>query len=187
MEERTLILHPNQEKKILRAHKKNKGCVLKVDEDREVDLSDQEGPMRGKFALHPSRLKDGKLRLTRDDMKKQPSGGIISLILAGLLGTILGEVVGSAISGGTIFSKTRTMREAIRPGLIWDRGDSAFAMESQGRGYHLSPWRGRRLGEGLYLRPYRKSGRGIRLLKSGDLNALSAPERNLLKTIVNYS
>lgn len=198
---------PNQEKQIQRAFKNKRGTTIKLKKPLNEKVGEfnpqSDGPSRGKFyltALQNKQWREAepesvlKMKFTNENLREQPSGGFLPMIL-GLIGaSIASGLVERAVAGGEIEavdiwdskkSKSAPREKGKKKNLIWNRGDSVFHVKPSGRGFHLSPYRGRgnfTFGSGLYLRPWRRG--GAMLAKKEDLKNMSKYDKKLLKSIV---
>ena len=168
MTEVTVLIEPSQEKRILRALRRGKGCKIKV---RKID-TDQESPMslsRDVHAKHPSK---GILLLNPSQMKRyqKASPGPISIpfrhtdlqqnmkckggflpILAAALAPVIGGIAGGLIEREIAGSGVK------HPKIVWCKKSGAYEVKpmSDGQGLHLRPWQHTRpSGFGLYLSHY---------------------------------
>ncbi len=180
-----VLLHPNQESKIVKAVKHGRGCKIHITKC----ASDESSPMVSSQDLSGHKSAKGILHLTTPQAVKYADaengshmnlhfssrqlsenathlrGGFIPLLiglLAPLIGTMAGEAIGKKISGGSI-----TPNHSVFLCKGTEKRNTMLATP-HGSGLHLSPWRGDPpSGTGLYLRQYR--GKGMRPVSAGEL------------------
>ena len=176
-----LKVDPNQETKIKRAIRKQKGCIIKVCQ------SDNPGSEGGEFLLTPKQLRkiersppgsSVKIMFTADQIKKNlgHSSGFLPLLAA-----VLAPVISGAI-GGVI------EREISGKGLdavIWSKKSGTYQLKPDGNGLRLAPFRGEKpMGYGLYLSPYPHKNGGAVKVDPHDLNDFSSNSKNIIKSIL---
>ena len=177
-----VLLHPDQETKIVKAVKHGRGCRIGVtrcssDDDVATNPSGRRESAANKGILHlttPQAVKyadaENGSHMTLlfsgrqlSDNATHHRGGFIPILLgllAPLIGTMAGEAIGRKIAGGGIPPSVFLCKG---PG----KGDTV-TVTPHGSGLHLSPWRGDPpSGSGLHLRPHR--GKGMRSIDVGEL------------------
>lgn len=165
MAEITVIVEPNQEKRILKAFHRGKGCKINIQKTNE-DIGDH--PLKGTLLLNSNQLKryekasNGKLSLSfkHSDLKNnmRTKGGFLPLlaaVLAPVLGGVAGGLIEKEIAGSGI----------EYPKVVWCKKTGAFEVKptKDGNGLRLSPWQQNRpSGFALYLSHYpHHNGTGI--------------------------
>ena len=184
MTEHTLLIHPGQENRIVKAYHHQRGCQIKVRKPVGEFTSSLDGPTRGKLLLTPSQEKkyadaspgDIKLPFSYKQLhdNSHHSGGFIPLILAALASSVAGGLIERGIAGAGVK-------------FLWNVGKNAYHLHPSGKGIHLTPWKGDKKhftsGRGLYLNPYHH-GRGIKAAVESDLSTLPSHQKTLIKALV---
>ena len=195
MAEITVLIEPSQERKILKAMRKGKGCNIKVrkaDPNHESPMSTNKDmnakyPSKGILMLNSSQLKRYQkapsgvvsLPFKHTDLKENMNckGGFLPL-LAAALAPVLGGVAGGLIEREIAGSGVK------HPKIVWCKNSGAFEVKptKDGQGLHLSTWpHTRPSGYGLYLSHYpHHTGTGIK--SRDELKHFTKRQR---KTLVN--
>ena len=127
---------PNQDKRIIKAWKRKKGCQIKVkkggDADKELLVTPQH-LIRFNKAPHGAIV---TLPFKHEHLKENHKGGFLPLLAAALapvIGGVIGGVVEKEISGSGLTT--------FRGKPVW-RGPKLYTVEKRGSGMFLNPWMG---------------------------------------------
>lgn len=149
-----LEVMPNQEGKIRKALKKEKGCTIfakKVGHGGPHSLL-----LRNPYARRYHEAKMGhpvKLPFRHQDLIQNlhHKGGFLPLLLAALapiIGGVAGGLIEKEIGGSGIRSGKSS--HGTKKRRITKKKPELYSLEKHGSGLYLNPWKG----SGLYLNPY---------------------------------
>lgn len=144
-----LYVGPNQEKRIMKAYQKRRGCRIKVRKGAAVSH------LRGEMLLTPQHWakyqatthgKSFNIPFKHEELAKnmKHKGGFLPLIAAALapvIGGVAGGLIEREIAGSGIYKKKRKTSSKKR--------------KSKGSGMYLNPYM-KKSGRGMYLNPYIK-------------------------------
>ena len=189
----TVLVHPNQETKICKAYRANRGCRIQL---RKAAVDPNQaggslntfpaGPTYGRVLLdsiQKSKFDSAKpnedltLKFSHKNLESNSkmSGGFIGLIIAALASSIAGGLIERGIAGGSLETKS----------FLWNRGKSIYELKPHEKGVHLTPWRRHKNakfegGKGLYI----KRGSTPIPALGADLKHLSAMHKKLIKNLI---
>ena len=192
----TVLLKPNQEKKIKRAVHQRRGCVIHVtkgggDSSPMAAQQDLNARHSSKAIIHLTtpqcvKLHDAAvgetvpLHMRHEHLVEnlKHKGGIIPILiglLASAAGAAAGEAIGREISGGGVSDAYLCMR---------NNKHSMLRVSPHADGLFLRPWRGKTPsgGRGLYLRPRPRGG----TLQKVDLSLLPKSFTRKHRTTLKY-
>ena len=156
-----MYVEPNQERRIMSAYQKGKGCRIKVKK-----CGATAGRCRGEMLLTPPQWKRYQKSTSGVTLPFQHKhlvknmkhkGGFLPLMaaaLAPIIGGVAGGLIEREIAGSGIYKKKNNKRSP--PTKKKTKKKTAAAAAAAGSGMYLNPYNMKSVrGSGMYLNPYR--------------------------------